>query len=217
MEINSLLKKIDFTDDEHLKRLNDIVDEEFQNRLSDSQNTDNIGIHEKLLLSAQEQLMPFIKKILDFESFRAFTDLKNAFDYIVKYQKENKSRPFSNIKSYIKLCNNTAFIFDDSDLEDCKEDKTEEISCLCHAYYKEISQKDSDTQIIAKYYGYSIFDEYYNFLSYFAFKPSKEKDITICKSLIHDILFDIIWNIDLDCENKIEDSYFKRAITNIFI
>lgn len=216
MEVDSLLQNIDFANEEHLERVKNIVDEELRQMMSDEYSTPNI--HEKLLVSAQRQLMPFVEMILDFKSLKKFADLKNAFDYITACQQENRVLPFSGLEYYITLCHNTAFVFDDINMEECEEDAIEEMNGLRHAYYEEIPQKDSDTQIIAGYYWYGIFDGYYRFLTYFGHEnKDREREINRCRSLIDDILFEVLWEIDRECQHKMEDSHFKKAVTNLFV
>ena len=115
------------------------------------------------------------------------------------------------------MCYNTAFIFD-TDMEDeCDKGEIRKYNRLRDAYYREISQKDSETQIIAEYFWNPIFSEYYNFLGYFnAETGGLDRDRNICRNLIMDILFDVIWDLDNECEHTMEDSYFKKAVTNLF-
>ena len=70
MEVDSLLQNIDFSNEKHRKWINGIIDEELHQLMSDSHNISNI--HEKLLVSAQKQIVPFINAILNFKSFHEF-------------------------------------------------------------------------------------------------------------------------------------------------
>ena len=214
MEVDGLLQNIDFSNKEHRRRIEDVIDKELQQLMSEYDNIANI--HEKLLVSAQKQVIPFINAILDFKSFHEFADLKNAVDYIAACQQENRVPPFPDIEDYEELCYNTAFIFD-TDMEDeCDESEIKKYNRLRDAYYREISQKDTETQIIAEYFWLPLFSEYYYFLGYFnAESNDKESDKNICRKLIMDIL-DVIWRLDKQCKHTMEDSYFKKAVTTLF-
>ena len=215
MEVDSLLQNIDFSDEEHRRRTKNIIDEKLRLLMSDSHNISNI--HEKLLVSAQKQVIPFINAILDFKSFHEFAELKNAVDYIITCQQENKEPPFPEIEDYDELCYNTAFIFDTNMEDECDESEIEKYNRLRDAYYIEIPQKDPETQIVAEYFWSSVFSEYYNFLGYFNAESSGiERDKNICRNLIMEILFEVLWDLDNECEHTIEDSFFKEAVTNLF-
>lgn len=215
MDVDSLLQDIDFTNEEHLKQIEDIIHKELQQLMSDNDNIPNI--HERLLVHAQQQVMPFINIILDCKGFHEFTDLKNAVDYIIACQKENKALPYPNMQHYEDLCYNTAFIFDTNMEDECTKEEIEKFNLLRDMYYEDTLQTDYETQIITQCFWDPIFNEYYNFLSYFNEENSnKEKEIEICKHLISNILFDIFWSLDHECNHTIENSYFKQAITNLF-
>ena len=215
MEGNSLLQNIDFFNEKHRSQTRKIIEEKLQQLMSNSHNISNI--HEKLLVSAQKQVMPFINEILDCKSFCEFSDLKMAVDYIVTCQRENRKLPFPEIENYVELCYNTAFIFDTNMEDECHENKIEKYCCLRDLYYTEISQKDPKIQIVAEYFWSPIFSGYYNFLGYFnAESDDIERDRNICKDLIMDILFEVLWDLDNECEHTIEDSFFKRAVTSLF-
>ena len=108
MEIDNVLQNIDFTKKEHLIQIKNIINQELQQLIDNNYHIPNI--HKRLLVSAQQQVMPFIYTILDFQSFHEFTDLKNAVNDIISCQKENKALPYPNMQHYEDLCYNTAFI-----------------------------------------------------------------------------------------------------------
>lgn len=215
MDIDNILQNIDFAKEEHFIQIKEIINQELQQLIDNNYYIPNI--HERLLVSAQQQVMPFICTILDFQSFHEFTDLKNAVNDIIACQKENKALPYPNMQHYEDLCYNTAFIFDTNMEDECTKEEIEKFDLLRDAYYEDTSQTDYETQIITQCFWDPIFNEYYNFLSYFSIENGdKEKEIEICKTLINDILFDIFWTLDNECAHTIENSYFKQATTNLF-
>lgn len=215
MEAGNLLQNIDFANEEHLERIKGIINDELQQLMSDKHNMSNM--HEKMLVSAQKEVMPFINAILDFKSFCNFAALKNAVDYIAACQQENRAPSLSEIEGYKELCYNTAFIFDTNMEDECDECEREEFDRLRHMYYKEIAQKDAGTQIIAECFWNPVFSEYYRFLGYFSSEGgSKERDVHICRNLIIDIFFDVLWALDNECGHTMENSYFKKAVMNVF-
>lgn len=215
MEVDSLLLNVDFSNEEHRRQINGIIEEKLQQLMADSHSMPNI--HEKLLVSAQEQVMPFISAILDFKSFHEFTDLKNVVDYVIACQQGDKEPPFPDMEHYDELCFKTAFIFD-TDMEDeCDGHEVKKYNRLRRAYYREIPKKDPETQIVAEYFWHPIFSEYYYFIGYFMQERNDvEKDRNQCRSIIIDILFDVLWDLDNECEHSVENSYFKRAVISLF-
>lgn len=214
MDFGHLLKNMDFANEKHLKRVRDAVNEELRQRISGQPDASNI--HERLLVSAQKQVLPLINAILDFKSFHEFADLKNAVDYIAACQQENMALPYD-IGNYYDLCYRTAFIFDNNMEDECDGDEIEKYNRLRDAYYEEIPQKDPETQIIAGEFWYPVFEEYFCFLGYFDNeKGDREKEVRICIRLINDILFDVLWALDCTSQHKMEDSHFRKAVMNIF-
>ena len=94
---------------------------------------------------------------------------------------------------------------------------------FCTAFYKELKQKDQETQYIANYYNYPIFERYFYFLQYFdddGFGNDSKEDrkfaANCCKDWIPNILFNILWDLDDYFSHTVDESYVKQAIKDIF-
>lgn len=221
IDIDKLLEDIEFDNEGQKEIVRNAVVQELQKILDAPQST--IDSLEKLLLSAFRQIMPFFHSILDFHSLEYFADLNDSFDYIENCQQKNVSRPFPNLDHYIELCNLTSYTFDSSYLDDCPEELHEQMEYFCKAFYTEIQQKDHNTQIIAQFYEWPIFERYFYFLQYFNdsnFGTDYNKDrryiVNCCKDWIPDILFEILWDMDACFNHTVNKSYVKEALKNIF-
>ena len=171
MEIDNVLKKIDFTDEQEInEKINEMLQEI---RFGDGDTIEKIFTFERLLIVAQSQLIPFIEKIANFKSLKRFSDLKNSFEYILKCWRENRMRPYPELEYYMDLSYDTAIIVGDDyevlleEDESIKEKYSEqEIRKIQDEWYLEIEQKDFKTKIIVESV-YDILETQYYFLNYF--------------------------------------------------
>lgn len=168
-----------------------------------------IEMLEKVLVLSQSWIQPFIERTLNLESLHQFSDLKNAFAYIQEKQKADIVRPYTKLKNYCEMCNSIGGIFGEDD--ESVPLSQEELNLLRNGCFSEIKRIDNVSQTIM-YYAYSIFESNYYFLNYFTGSYDRICVIDNCIFHIENVLFHILWYLDCDFGNQLENSYFMKAI-----
>ncbi|MCI9320560.1 MAG: hypothetical protein HFH05_10845 [Lachnospiraceae bacterium] len=208
--------KIDFSDEKQYEFLQEKMNYALQSAL----NNGNIALErlEEILFAVQSWIQPFICQILSFESMHTFSELGNAFAYIRENQKKEAPRPYPQLEKYCEMCNQIGCILDSHDDSVYLESihfSQEDAAMSGRNYFSELKQKDAMTQAFA-FYGFSVFESYYDFIKYFTVVKERSYAVNQCLILIDNILFNVLWYLDCDCGNLPGNSCFLRAVEELF-
>lgn len=210
-------RQIDFSDEKQYEYLQDKMSSALQDVLSDEKNT--LEQMENLLFEVQSWIQPFVLQILGFESFHSFSELKYAYEYVQRNWEAAAERPYLQLEMYCEMCNQIGCIVDSHDDPEYLASinfSQEEAELISGDYFSELEEKDSIIRALACY-SYSIFESYYDFLSYFKGAKDKNHAIKNCLSQIDNILFNVFWWLDCDLEYGTENSYFLKAVNELLV
>lgn len=213
---NFMPDKIDFSDEKQYEYLQTQISSVLQDALNNEKNT--LEQIENLLFVVQSWVQPFILQIFNFESLNTFSELKDAYEYVKKNWKAAAEQPYSQLEMYCEMCNQIACVVDSHDDPEylASIHLTQEKAELLSADYSfELKEKDLISRTVACY-SYSIFESYFYFLNYFKGTKDRNRAIKICLSQIDNTLFNILWWLDSDLENSTENSYFIRAVNELW-
>lgn len=214
-----LPEAIDFLDEGQIEDLKNKMYDELRDMLNQKEYT--ITAFEEILFMTQSCIMPVIEEILDFKAFRRFSELKDAYQYVLEHWNRHEKRPYPKIEYFTNMCYDTGPIVGEDDEEARLTD--EEVEILREEYFAELEQKEPDNGVITLC-DYHILEYYFYFLDYFTAGESHHNNIdrgwyvNFCASRINDILFDILWYIDYAHRLKGEttDSCFIEAVKKIY-
>ncbi len=214
MKYPDLQTEIRFADENCYEQMQDLIAQEVAAVLDDAGNT--ADALDQMLFSAFGQLVPVMKIHLDYKALEDFAELTHSFACILECRQRREKRPYALLDRYKKLCYDTAFIFDDQNWEECPEYLAEKVPALYALYWEERETKDNRSRIIACSWC-SVFAAYHFFLGYLSADGRSRKNIAdICQTWIPHILFDILWSLDRDLGNSPADSFFLKAVKDIF-
>lgn len=209
-----LPKEIDFIKEEEIEELKDEMYVELLDIMNHEEYT--IAALEEALFMAQSWVMPVIEQIFDLKALSRFSELKEAYTYVLENWKRHEKMPYPKVEYYSDMCYDTGPIVGEDDEE--ARLTWEEVEILREEYFAEIEQKKPDSELIALC-DYQVLQRYYYFLSYFMDEECDDRDwlIDFCVYQILDTLFNVVWYIDYAHSPglKTKDSCFMKAVKDI--
>ena len=208
-------EEIDFLDEDQIEPLRDKMEDELLHIMSDKKYT--IAALEEVLFMAQSWAMPVIEQILDLKALSRFSELKEAYKYVLENWKKHEKRPYPKVEEYFDMCYDTGPIVGEDDEEAGLTE--EEVEILREEYFAEIERKKPDSEVITLC-DYHALEIYYYFLDYFMEDEcanNRDELINYCVERILDTLFNVVWYIDYAHSPgvKTKDSGFMNAVKEI--